>query len=180
MKNPILIGLLVVGLVLVALGVYLAFGSKELVQQSQSNTITIPMDSFTGGKFTRGPVREHQNPRMPSVWMSGVGEIDYQFTGKTADCSISVLLSSELLPEQERSDDPNLTSDVTLFVNHKEPPDATKNVIKDNGSTSSRYIWAVPKSMITDGVNTITFTVKENAQHPNGITFFGPITVEFK
>jgi hypothetical protein len=138
------------------------------------------MDSFTGGKFTRGPVREHQNPQIPSVWMSGVGEINYQFTSKSTDCSISVLLSSELLPEQERSNDPNLTSDVTLLVNGKEPPDATKNVVKDTGSTSSRYIWSVPKNLITEGTNKISFAVKENAQHPNGITFFGPITVELK
>lgn len=169
-------------------GLYLVFGSTKPNVQSEnqpSRTVTIPMNNYTGGSFDkRGPVIEMRNSVPASVWMHNIGEINYQFTTPnprpSGDCSISTMLSSEVGLELEKADDPNLTSDVTLRINNKEPPSATKNVIKDGGGISSRYTWVVPAGMVENGTNTITFAVKPDAQHPNGITIHGPITVEFR
>ncbi len=149
----------------------------------QSKTITIPFDKFVDGKWdNRGPTLEMQAGRPTSLWMANVGQITYSFTAPEPlpqGDVISVLLSSELMPAQEKIDDPTLTSDVSLLVNDEEPQNSSRNVVKDTGENSSRYTWHIPTSILVPRANTLTLQVKANAQHAHGITIFSPITIEF-
>ena len=158
--------------------------SASQPEDHQQKSITIPFDKFVDGKWdNRGPTLEMQSGRPAALWMANVGQITYSFSAPEplpqGDVSISVLLSSELMPAEEKTNDPNLTSDVSLLVNDEEPQNSTRNVVKDTGGNSSRYTWHVPTSMLVPRANTFKLEVKPNAQHAHGITIFSPITIEF-
>lgn len=174
MNNKVIGALVIIGIAIVGIGIYLILRPSPTESQVKSNTISIPFTSYTGHQWdVRGATIEMKNSAGVNVWMANTGFIRYSVDLPEAkNGTVSVLMSSELLPEEELSTD-ILTSDVTLVVNGKES--GTQNVTKDTGMNNQRYIW---NASFQKGQNSIEFQVKKDARNRHGITIWSPIEIK--
>ncbi len=189
----ILIG---IGLVLIALGVYIALKPVPIppnqntptsqatpptqsispTGQSYRQSIALPYRNYSASDWDEYGVGFDPDPRYICIYMRKVGYITYTFPLteiKASTMIVSTRLSSEL--RNTTSSESQFSSDVTLSVNGVEQQ--TQNVMPDD-VVGQDYTWQVSTNLLKPNAdNSITLSVKRGARNQNGIAIYSPIQI---
>jgi len=157
--------------------IYTGFSGELYAFQGLTDIFELsPLDYITSQWDEYGPgLQNNWSPdQSEELWGRKVGYISYAFIipkiqPAVKEFEITALLSSELKNITASRSATQYSSDVTLLINDTEI--GTKNIIPDNGQ-GENYSWIIPASQIKKGKNILTFRVKENAQHKNGLVIY--------